>query len=114
MNMTYKPRVYFISNVFTDKEIGSNEKISENIRDKIKSLWQKLNQISEIKYFKGRFPSEDLILKEVKDFNPGILGCHLSHQISLTILRNSNIPLPRSPKETKGGRNGSFFGTLWN
>jgi len=91
MNMNYKPKVFFTSNVFIDSEIGSNENISENIREEIKSLWQKLTQISEIKYFNGRFPSEDQIQKEIQDFNPVILGCHLSHKISSKILRNSKI-----------------------
>ncbi|MFW9867331.1 MAG: NAD(P)-dependent oxidoreductase [Candidatus Thorarchaeota archaeon] len=89
--MAYKPKVYFTSNVFTYKEIGSNEKISENIREEIKSLWQKLNKIAEIKYFNGRFPSEDQIQNEVDEFNPDIIGCHLSHRISSKILRNSRI-----------------------
>lgn len=86
-----KPKVYFTSNVFSEKEIGSNKKISKNIREIIKKLWNELNQISEIKIFNGRFPSEDQIRNEIEEFNPQILGCHLSHQISAQLLENSQI-----------------------
>ena len=89
--MTYRPKIYFTSNVFSDKEIGSNEKISENLRKKIINLWQQLDKISEVNIFNGRFPSEAQIKKEVENFNPDILGCHLSHIISSDVLKNSNI-----------------------
>jgi len=89
--MTYRPKIYFTSNVFSDKEIGSNEKISETLRKKIMNLWQQLDKISEVNIFNGRFPSEAQIKKEVENFNPDILGCHLSHIISSDVLKNSNI-----------------------
>ena len=91
MNMTYKPKVYLTSNVFSSKEIGSNEIISEKIRIKIRNLWEELNHISELKVFHGRFPSEEQIRKDVDEFNPDILGCHLSHEITSNILDRSNI-----------------------
>ncbi|MFX1601822.1 MAG: NAD(P)-dependent oxidoreductase, partial [Promethearchaeota archaeon] len=89
--MTYRPKVFFTSNVFSTEEIGSNTKISENFRKEIRNLWHQLGQISEFKIFNGRFPSEHQIKKEVKDFNPDILGCHLSHTISSEVLKNSSI-----------------------
>ncbi|MFW9987763.1 MAG: 2-hydroxyacid dehydrogenase [Candidatus Odinarchaeota archaeon] len=89
--MTSKPKVFFTSNVFSVKEIGSNEKISESYRNNIKELWTELKRISQIKIFDGRFPSEEELKKEIKNFNPDFLGCHLSHQISSKILKNSNI-----------------------
>ncbi len=89
--MTYKPKIYFTSNVFSANEIGSNEKVSENYRNTIKGLWQQLDQISKLKIFNGRFPSEDQIKKDLETFNPDILGCHLSHPISSRLLKNSNI-----------------------
>jgi len=91
MNMTYKPNIFFTSNVFTGKEIGSNEKISLDLRDKIKNLWIYLEKIANVKIFNGRFPSEAQIKNEVDKFNPDILGCHLSHIISAEVLKNSNI-----------------------
>ena len=91
MNMTYKPKVYLTSNVFSSKEIGSNEIISEKIRIKIKYLWEELKLISELKVFDGRFPTEVQIQRDVDDFNPDILGCHLSHQITSNIVERSNI-----------------------
>ena len=91
MNMTYKPKVYLTSNVFSAMEIGSNETISEHIRNNIKNLWQELNQISELKVFNGRFPSEDEINKDIKEFKPDIIGCHLSHSLISESLKNSNI-----------------------
>jgi len=91
MNEFYKPKVYFTSNVFTEEEIGSNNLVSEEIRKTIKNLWRELAQIAELKIFNGRFPSEDQIRKEVEEFNPEILGCHLSHQISVDLLEKSQI-----------------------
>lgn len=91
MNMAYKPKVFLTSNVFSAKEIGSNEKIFKEIRNDIKDLWQELDKLSELKVFNGRFPSEEQLQKEVEEFNPDILGCHLSHQISSEMLENSRI-----------------------
>jgi glyoxylate reductase len=91
MDMTYKPKIYFTSNVFTDKEIGSNEKISLDLRKEIKILWSSLEKLANVKVFNGRFPSESKIKKEVKDFNPDILGCHLSHTISAEVLNKTQI-----------------------
>lgn len=89
--MSFIPKVYLTSNVFSPEEIGSNEKISQSIKEKIRNLWQKLNTISELKVFNGRFPSENQIITDLEDFNPDILGCHLSHPISSDILKNSKI-----------------------
>ncbi|MFX1432068.1 MAG: NAD(P)-dependent oxidoreductase [Promethearchaeota archaeon] len=89
--MTYKPKIYFTSNVFSFKEIGSNEKISEFLRKSIKDLWYQLDKISEVKIFNGRFPTEEQIKNDLKIFNPDILGCHLSHNISSEILKSSNL-----------------------
>ncbi len=91
MSMTYKPKVFLTSNVFSDMEIGSNEAISEVIRKDIKNLWQELDQISNLKVFKGRFPSEDQINKRVEEFKPDIIGCHLSHFLNSETLENSNV-----------------------
>ncbi|MFX0022407.1 MAG: NAD(P)-dependent oxidoreductase [Candidatus Hermodarchaeota archaeon] len=89
--MTYKLNILFTSNVFTDKEIGSNGKISLYLRNEIKNLWNSLDKIANVKIFNGRFPSDAQIKNEVETFNPDILGCHLSHIISAEVLKNSNI-----------------------
>ncbi|MHA1986030.1 MAG: 2-hydroxyacid dehydrogenase, partial [Promethearchaeota archaeon] len=89
--MTFKPKVFLTSNVFSDMEIGSNETISENFRKDIKILWQELDQISELKVFNGRFPSENEINDNIKNFNPDIIGCHLSHPLFSKTLENSNV-----------------------
>jgi len=89
--MGYKPKVYLTSNVFTGQEIGSNERITHSIKDKIKNLNAKLNEISILKHFMGRFPSSDQIKEEIEGFNPDLLGCHLSHPILSDVLENSNI-----------------------
>ncbi len=91
MIMSDKPKVYLTSNVFIAEEIGSNDKISNKIRDKIRSLWDKLKSISMLKIYNGRFPTEKEIKEEVKNFNPNLLGCQLSHLIPSDILENSNI-----------------------
>ncbi len=89
--MTYKPMVFLTSNVFSAMEIGSNENISENVRNDIKKLWHELDQISELKIFNGRFPSEEQINKNIEVFKPDIIGCHLSHSLSSEISENSSI-----------------------
>lgn len=86
-----KPKVFLASNVFSAREIGTNDKISKQIRDNIKTLWDKLVKISELKVFDGRFPTEQQLKEIVKKFNPNIIGCHLSHQISTSLLKNSQI-----------------------
>ncbi|MFX1379653.1 MAG: NAD(P)-dependent oxidoreductase [Promethearchaeota archaeon] len=89
--MIYKPKVYFTSNVFSEKEIGSNKKISEFLRKEIIDLWQQLDKISEVKVFNGRFPTKEQIKEELESYNPDILGCHLSHDISSENLKSSQI-----------------------
>ncbi|MFX0082186.1 MAG: 2-hydroxyacid dehydrogenase [Candidatus Hodarchaeota archaeon] len=89
--MTSKPRVFLTSNVFSEKEIGSNEKISIELRSDIKDSWQELERISVLKVFDGRFPSEVQLQKEIEEFNPDILGCHLSHEISSEMMERSSI-----------------------
>lgn len=89
--MTYKPKVYLTSNVFTVEQIGNNRAISENIRDEIKQLWQDLTNISEVKVFNGRFPTLNQIQEDIETFNPDVLGCHLSHTITSDILEKSRI-----------------------
>ncbi|MFX1446239.1 MAG: hypothetical protein ACFFHV_22810, partial [Promethearchaeota archaeon] len=79
--MTYKPKIYFTSNVFTPHELGSNEKISQEILNEIIDLWKRLNEISQSKIFEGRFPTESELEKDIKNYNPDIIGCHLSHFI---------------------------------
>lgn len=86
-----KPKIYLTSNVFTSEQIGSNEKISREIREKISNLWEELNNIAEIKIFNGRFPMEEQMKNEINEFKPDFLGCHLSHPISLDMLETSNI-----------------------
>jgi len=89
--MTYKPMVFLTSNVFSAMEIGSNENISVSVRNDIKKLWQELDQISELKIFNGRFPSEDQINKNIEKFKPDIIGCHLSHSLNSETLENSSV-----------------------
>ena len=64
-----KPKIYLTSNVFTSEQIGTNEKISQEIREKISNLWEELNDIAEIKIFDGRFPMEVQIKNEISEFN---------------------------------------------
>ncbi|TFG07997.1 MAG: hypothetical protein EU539_03520 [Promethearchaeota archaeon] len=88
--MSY-PKVFFTSDVFTEKEIGSNEKISQEIRNKIANLWENIQKLAEIKIFDGRFPDDDELEEIINDFNPDIACCHLSHEISSEILTSSKI-----------------------
>ncbi|MFO7794812.1 MAG: NAD(P)-dependent oxidoreductase [Promethearchaeati archaeon] len=86
-----KPKIFLTSNVFSAKEIGENQKISENIRQKIKTLWNELESKSEIKVFDGRFPTKTQIKNNIEQFEPHLIGCHLSHPISREMLENSNV-----------------------
>ncbi|MBD3340901.1 MAG: hypothetical protein GF353_17465 [Candidatus Lokiarchaeota archaeon] len=87
--MTGKPRVFFTSNVFL--EIGENDKISEEVKTQIKSLWSELRSLAEIKIFDGRFPKDEEIEEEIKKFDPQLIGCHLSHPIKSSALEGSNV-----------------------
>ncbi|MFX0072660.1 MAG: NAD(P)-dependent oxidoreductase [Candidatus Hermodarchaeota archaeon] len=86
-----KPKIYFTSNVFTENEIGSIEKISQKIRDDISNLWNRLYKLADIKIFSDRFPSNEEIKEEIENFKPDILCCHLSHEIRYENLEKSNI-----------------------
>ncbi|MCK4686725.1 MAG: hypothetical protein KAT66_01200, partial [Candidatus Lokiarchaeota archaeon] len=89
--MTYKPKVYLTSSVFSVENIGSNDKISKKVRDSIASLWQTLNKFSELKIFNGRFPTKEQIFENISTFKPNIVGCHLSHKITSEMLDHSEI-----------------------
>ncbi len=89
--MTKKPKVFFTSNVFTLDEIGSNKRISEDLRNTIKNLWHQLKQIVDIEIYNGRFPETSEIQAYIKETDPIILGCHLSHPIPAKIIQSSNL-----------------------
>ena len=89
--MPIKVKVYLTSSVFTVEEIGSNDKISPEIREKIKSLGEQLNESAETKIFNGRFPKDEQLKSEIEAFKPEIIGCHLSHNINSELLTISNI-----------------------
>ena len=89
--MEYKPKIFFTSNVFTETEIGSNIKISGKYREKIGTLWEEIGINSKFKVLNGRFPTESQLRSDIKMFNPDIVGCHLSHEIPIDLLENSNI-----------------------
>lgn len=89
--MQYKTKIFFTSNVFSDTEIGLNSKISKRYREKILELWDILKKKAEIKIFDGRFPLESQIHDEIQNFNPDIIGCHLSHELPTDFLVNSEV-----------------------
>ncbi|MCJ7648290.1 MAG: NAD(P)-binding domain-containing protein, partial [Candidatus Lokiarchaeota archaeon] len=89
--MKTKPRVYFTSNVFSVEELGSNVQISRTIRNEIQVLWNRLKSTAEVRILKERFPSSEQIEKDLKEFNPHIIGCHLSHHITSNMQQFSNL-----------------------
>lgn len=89
--MLGKPKVFFASNVFTANEIGDNRSINQDIRVTIKKLWFLLEKIADIEIYDGRFPEKIEIETYVNQYNPIILGCHLSHSISAKLLEKSNL-----------------------
>jgi glyoxylate reductase len=89
--MSFKPKVYFTSNVFTPEQIGSNEKINLDIKTAIKNLWMKLKTIAKVKTFNGRFPSQKELQNDVQNFNPEIIGCHISHPISSELIKGTDV-----------------------
>ncbi|MFO8018908.1 MAG: NAD(P)-dependent oxidoreductase [Promethearchaeia archaeon] len=86
-----KPRVYFTSDVFTPDELGANEQINVKIRKKIQNLWQNLDELANVKVFDGRFPLSGQIKGDIENFNPHIVGCHLSHPIKAQWLKKSDV-----------------------
>ena len=89
--MSLRPKVFLASNVFSPEELGSNEKIDLQTRERLKNLWDKLNSISDLKTFNGRFPTQEELKKVILSFDPDILGCHLSHSITANLIKNSNV-----------------------
>lgn len=89
--MQYKTKIFFTSNVFSDTEIGLNSKISKRNREKIVELWDILKKKAEIIIFDGRFPLESQIHDKIQNFNPDIIGCHLSHELPKDFLENSEV-----------------------
>ncbi|MFX1337942.1 MAG: 2-hydroxyacid dehydrogenase [Promethearchaeota archaeon] len=89
--MSPKVKVYLTTNVFIEDEIGSNDKISLKVRERIKFLWSQLNQLAEFKIFNGRFPKDEQFKSEIEGFKPDIIGCHLSHIIPSELLESSEI-----------------------
>jgi glyoxylate reductase len=89
--MKKKPTVFFTSNVFTPNEIGSNKKLSQNLKDAINDLWHELDQLAKIELYNGRFPETIEIQSAIEKSDPKILGCHLSHHISAELLQRSNL-----------------------
>lgn len=89
--MSPKVRIYLASEVFSSLEIGSNPKVNEKFKSNIRELWDTLEDISELKIFNGRFPSQLQLENDIKSFDPDIIGCHLSHEIKKEILEESNV-----------------------
>ena len=87
--MKTKPKVYFTSSVFS--ELGTNVRISIKIRNEIQILWNRLKSTAEVRILKERFPSSEQIEKDLKEFNPHIIGCHLSHHITSNMQQFSNL-----------------------
>ncbi|TFF95875.1 MAG: hypothetical protein EU544_01850 [Promethearchaeota archaeon] len=87
--MDITPTVYLTSNVFL--EISSNPKINKEIREKIKTLWNHLEEISNLHYFEGRFPDKKTLRQTLERIKPHIVGCHLSHPITQHLLQDSQI-----------------------
>jgi lactate dehydrogenase-like 2-hydroxyacid dehydrogenase len=84
-----KPKVYLATPVFT--EIAKNRKVSEGIREKIHNIWEKLNEVAEVRVSNERFPSEKEMKSLMINWGANIVGCHLSHPISEELQKNENL-----------------------
>jgi len=84
-----KRKVYLTTPVF--REIADHPLISIDKKERILELWKKLHQIAEVKISDKRFPSEEEMEQIIREFNPNIIGCHLSHRITKKMLENSNL-----------------------
>jgi glyoxylate reductase len=89
--MNFKSKVYLASSVFSPKNIGTNAKINLKYRNQLKVLWEKLEQISDLKIFNGRFPTQEELKQDISTFHPDIVGCHISHNINVDLIENSKI-----------------------
>jgi glyoxylate reductase len=50
-----------------------------------------LESIANVKVFDGRFPNQQQLNHEIQNFDPDILGCHISQPISFELVEGSNI-----------------------
>lgn len=87
--MAPKTKVYLTSPVFY--EIAGHGMISEEKKEKISELWNELREKCDVKVADSRFPSEEGILKDIKEFNANLIGCHLSHPITKEMLEVPSV-----------------------
>ena len=64
---------------------------AKEIREEIKTLWNHLEEISNLHYFEGRFPDKKTLRQTLDRIKPHIVGCHLSHPITQHLLQDSQI-----------------------
>jgi len=86
-----KPKVFLTSNVFSINNIGKNPKIEESVRHKIQSSWEILNSIALIKFAEKRFSNTRELQTAIRNFEPNIIGCHLSHPITKEMQEIPNL-----------------------
>ncbi len=84
-----KCKIFLTSTVF--REISQNTKISPEIQQKIRKLWDEVTQIAEVIEYPGRFPAPEEIEKNVLEKHIDLIGCHLSHPLSKDLLERSQV-----------------------
>jgi len=89
MDNTLKPKVYFTTPVFRD--ITLHPKVSEAKKKIILRLWDELEKKTRLKISPHRFSEKEEIKSVISGWKAQIIGCHLSHQLSEEILRNSDV-----------------------
>lgn len=84
-----KLKCYFTTPVF--REIADHPKVSDEKRKKILELWDKLAEVAELRVSEMRFPPEEEITKNIRNWGAQIVGCHLSHPITSEMLKDSEV-----------------------
>ncbi len=94
------PTVYLASPVF--REIADNPKVSVKYKFMINKVWSNLNTAAHVIVSENRFPSEEEMIRVVKEKEVDFIGCHLGHRITESI---ASIPSVKAVSTSNVGWN---------
>jgi len=89
MGNTRKIKCYLTSPVFRD--IADHPMLSERNKKEILKLWKRLEEVTDLRVSKERFPSDEEITNQIRNWGAQIIGCHLSHPITSEMLKGSDV-----------------------
>ncbi len=89
MTITKPYSIYLTSPVF--RSMGQNSLVSKPWRNRINTLFLKLEKGAGLIEAKSRFPTEAELIQDITMGRTSFIGCHLSHPITKTIVEKNNI-----------------------